>query len=75
MDRGGCPSFRKAIYILKQTSPKKKIPNIYVSMCLRILKDIVHHHLLFGESIFYLGGKLLEMQFGEKCSKDKFPKE
>jgi len=74
-DRGGCHSFKKAIYVLKQTSPRKIIPNIYVSMCLRILKDIVHHHLLFGESIFYLGGKFLEMQFREEGSRDRFPKE
>ncbi len=44
-------------------------------MCSRILRDIIHHHFFFKESIFYLGGKFLEMQFGEKGSKDKFPNE
>jgi hypothetical protein len=44
-------------------------------MCLRIFKDIVHHHLLFGESIFYPGVKFLEMQFREEGSRDIFPKE
>jgi hypothetical protein len=61
MYRGGCPSLRKARYVSKQTSPRKIIPNIYVSMWSKILRDIVHHHLFLEESIFYLGGKFLEM--------------
>jgi hypothetical protein len=75
MNKGGCPSLNKTKYVLKQTSPRKIIPHIYALMCSRILMDIVHHHFFLRESIFYLGGKFLEMQFGEEGYRDRFPRE
>jgi len=45
-------------------------------LCPRISRDIVHHHVLPRESIFYLGGggrKFLEMKSRDEGSKDRFP--
>jgi hypothetical protein len=76
VERGGCSSTKKAIYVLKQTPLGKIIPSIYAMMFSGILKDSVHHHVLPRESIFYHGGgEFPKMQFGEEGSRDKFPKE
>ncbi len=56
MKRGGCSSPYEAIYVLKWTPMGKVIIGIYPSVFPKIPEDIVHHHPLPIESIFYPKG-------------------